>query len=96
VDEPIAQHPLFVGLTRPPMYFGVTLNFFMINGFICLVLFVATMRSMLALSLLGLLHAVGYLCCRVDCYLFHVLWGKLAYLNNKNRTFWQCQSYDPY
>lgn len=96
MDETIGIHPLFVGLTRPPMYVGVTLNFFMMNGFISLVLFVALMRIALPLTLFGLLHGIGFFCCKVDCYLFHILWGKLTYLNNKNRGFWHCQSYDPY
>lgn len=96
MEESIAVHPLFVGLTRPSMYVGVTLHFFMINGFMCLVLFVACMRMVLPLTLFLLLHVIGFLCCKVDCHLFHILWGKLTYLNNKNHAFWQCQSYDPY
>ncbi len=95
-QEEIDVYPLFVGLTRPPMYAGVTFTFFMINFFINVILLVGAGSFIPIIILFPLLHGLGYLCCMVDPCIFDILFGKFQLLRCKNAGFWGCNSYDPY
>lgn len=92
----INQHPLFVALTRPPMKFGVTLTFLLLNGAINLIIFVVFSSMLTALVLGGLLHAFGYLCCLIDPRVFDLLLGQLQCMTCKNRSYWHCNSYEAF
>lgn len=89
-------NPLFVGLTRPPMKFGVTLTFLILNGGLSLVIFVVSSSLVAAMIFTGLMHSFGYISCLYDPYIFDLLLGKLKCMTCKNRSFWDCNSYEPF
>ncbi len=87
--------PLFVGLTRPPMLFGVTFDYLGISLMIALCGFIL-FSSPLYLGLYLPLHVVGVLACAIDHNIFRLLLKKLECLNVPNKRIWGCQSYAPY
>jgi type IV secretion system protein VirB3 len=52
--------PLFVGLTRPTLLFGVSQMFVILNAFCCIGYFVMT-NDLTAMGALVAAHLVGYL-----------------------------------
>ncbi len=94
-DEPVAIDPLFLGLTRPTMAFGVTYTYFVLNG-------LATTIAFLALNspwawLIGIpVHLVGVIACLKEVRFFD-LWRVrlLTTPNIRNRRLWRANSYRP-
>ncbi|MBF0491953.1 MAG: VirB3 family type IV secretion system protein, partial [Deltaproteobacteria bacterium] len=68
---------LFLGLTRPTMFLGVTQSFFVINGLINTILFLALNSFLPLILLLPLLHGLGYIACLTDARIFD-LWFTYA------------------
>lgn len=62
-DGKIGTDLLFLGLTRPPMLFGVTYSFAAINGLLCLLLFIMTESFLYLLVMLPVIHGLCYLLC---------------------------------
>ncbi len=89
--------PLFGGLTRPPMFAGVTQKFFVINLMVSAQLFLAT-RSFLAMVITGgLAHGIGYLLCLKEPRIFDILIAKLQYTGPvRNASIWGGNSYDAF
>lgn len=52
--------PLFLGLTRPPMLFGVSYMFFMSNLLICIMAFIVFASGLQTFLVFPVLHAVGF------------------------------------
>ena len=96
MNDEIIHHPLFVGLTRPPMRFGVTLNCLMLNGGLSLIIFVVSSSFVAAFLLAGVIHGLGYIACLYDPRIFDLLIGQLQCMNGKNRNFWRCNSYEAF
>jgi type IV secretion system protein VirB3 len=67
--------PLFVGLTRPPMRFGVTFSALLVNALITMELFVLT-KQLLTLLVALPVHGVCMLACARDARFFDLamLW----------------------
>ena len=67
--------PLFVGLTRPPMRFGVTFSALLVNSLITMELFVLT-KQLLTLLVALPVHGVCMLACARDARFFDLamLW----------------------
>ena len=55
--------PLFQGLARPAMIFGVSFTFFIFNGGLCLVIFIQTSNFVMLLMAAPMMHGIGYLIC---------------------------------
>lgn len=87
-------YPLFLGLTRPPMTWGVTQTFFVLNVGACLILLLVAKNILLAGGLFLILHGFGMACCWKDEAFFEILLGKCE-LRCPNRKLWGCNSYDP-
>lgn len=89
----LARDPVFVALTRPQMFAGVTFNFFVLNGIVTIELFLVTHS---AWALLGavILHAVGCIACVEEPRIFD-LWLTKATRAPRVRNFrhWGCNSY---
>lgn len=94
-DHAIAVDPLFLGMTRPPMVAGVTYTFFVINGMMTTIIFLAS--NSLWAWLIGIpIHVAGYLMCLQDPRIFD-LW-RVRLLKTpacRNRPFWLSNSYRP-
>lgn len=88
--------PLFLGLTRPAMIFGVTYPFAVVNGLLCLMYFVLSndFRGFFALPLF---HSIAYLICVKEPLAIDLLMVKGAKCTKcKNKSFHGANSYDVY
>ena len=85
---------LFIGLTRPPMVWGVTHSYFVINLIIGLIGFLAS-HSWLALLLAVPIHSLGYIACLRDPRVFDLAFIKASKCAKcVNRRFWGASTYD--
>ncbi len=96
-EEDITSNPLFVGLTRPAMYGGVTLTYLGINGGLSLMVFVLSSSFVGFFSVAGLLHAMGYIGCLYDPRFFDLVVGWFQSRgSSRNVGYWGCNSYEPW
>jgi type IV secretion system protein VirB3 len=89
--------PLFVGVTRPPMRWGVTYSALLVNGVFTMEIFLLTKNLLTLLAALPI-HGVCALLCARDARFFDLafLWGRTripALL--ANARFWRSSSYSP-
>jgi len=89
--------PLFVGVTRPPMRWGVTYAAILLNAVFAMEVFLVT-RNLLTLLIAVPIHGICMLLCLRDARIFDLLllWGRTripAYLTNFRH--WQASSYSP-
>ncbi|MBV8938211.1 MAG: VirB3 family type IV secretion system protein [Alphaproteobacteria bacterium] len=59
----LQSDPLFQGLTRPTMIFGVSYMFFVLNMAICLVIFINSQSFLILLGVMPVLHLCAYIIC---------------------------------
>ena len=87
---------LFLGLTRPTMFLGVTQSFFVINGLLNTILFLASNSFLPLIVLLPLLHGLGYIACLKDPRTFDLWFAYAKHCTKcKNKRFWNgANSYD--
>ena len=77
--------PLFVGLTRPPMLFGVSYNFAIMNGMVSMMTYIMT-SNFIYFAMMFPLHLFGYyLCSKEPLFIELIL--------NKNKNFPRCWNY---
>jgi type IV secretion system protein VirB3 len=94
-ENKVQADPLFVGLTRPPMLFGVSYMYFVVNALICMVAYIST-TNFRYLAMAVPIHAIGfYICSKEPLFiqLFKVRAEKC--FKSKNRFFHGANSYDP-
>lgn len=91
----IEQDPLFVALTRPQMFAGVTYSFFIVNAVLATELFLI-FRSVWVLLVALVVHAVGAILCVREPRFFD-LWLTKARRTPRvrNHKIWRCNSYRP-
>lgn len=91
----LVADPLFVGLTRPPMRWGVAYEPLLFNLVITMEIFVIT-RSLLALLIAVPIHGLCALLCARDPRFFHLvcLWGRIRLSGSATRV-WRARSYSP-
>ena len=94
-ETPLDISPIFVGLTRPPMMWGVTLEYMGISVMIAVCGFILFATPFFLLLLIPL-HVVGVIACSIDQHIFRLLFTTLHCLNVPNKRIWGCQSYEPY
>ena len=86
---------LFLGLTRPPMVFGVTYTFLVVNVLMTGLVFIWS-GNLWAILLAAPIHLVGYVACLRDPRRFDVWFVRLRYaLPAQTRFFWGANSYRP-
>jgi type IV secretion system protein VirB3 len=89
----LVRYPVHRALTRPQMFAGVTLSFFVINVTLTTELFLIT-RSFLALFAALLIHGVGYLACLREPRVFDLWITKVSRCPRvRNWQCWGCNSY---
>jgi type IV secretion system protein VirB3 len=94
----IGTDSLFLGLTRPPMIFGVTYNFASINGLFSLLVFIITENFFYLLVLMPFIHGIFYLLCLKEPRALELFIMKYSKFNIcKNRMYYSgTNSYDAY
>ena len=87
--------PIFSGLTRPPMFSGITVDYL----FICFLLsygaFMLTANP-LFIIIYAPLHIFGWIACKFDHHYFRVLMKKIECPNTRNKKIWGVQTYEPF
>ncbi len=72
---------VFLGLTRPTLFFGVTVEYFLLNGFTLLGVFIFTKRFE-ALAIGVIIHFIGYYICFNDPMLISIYLTKYSKFNS--------------
>ncbi|NNC72256.1 MAG: type IV secretion system protein VirB3 [Sphingomonadaceae bacterium] len=86
---------LFIGLTRPQMFAGVTYSFFVFNAIIAAEFFLI-FKSLWALALAIAVHLVGMLLCLREPRIFDLWLTRVSRCPRvRNYSRWQCNSYSP-
>ncbi|MGE3598733.1 MAG: type IV secretion system protein VirB3 [Dehalococcoidia bacterium] len=93
----VTADPLFVGVTRPPMRFGVTYAALLLNAAFTMEVFLLT-KNLLVLMLMLPIHGICMLLCARDARYFDLLlmWAKTRMLAHFcSISFWKGASYSP-
>ena len=86
---------VFVALTRPQMFAGVTYSFFVLNAVLAAELFLI-FKSFGAIAVAGLIHLVGVLACLREPRFFDLWIAQVSRCPRvKNYRLWGCNSYRP-
>lgn len=87
------REPLFVALTRPQTFAGVTYNVFVVNAIICAELFLI-FRSAWVLPLALLFHGIAMLASRREPRIFDLWLTRVSRCPRvRNYSLWRCNSY---
>ena len=93
--DQLRRESLFVALTRPQMFAGVTYNYFVLNAVVTAELFLL-FKSVWALVFALIIHIVGVLLCvreprTIDLWLTK----SMRCPRVRNFRLWRCNSYRP-
>jgi type IV secretion system protein VirB3 len=89
----VERDPLFVALTRPQMFAGVTYSYFIANAVIATELFLI-FRSIWALAAALLVHLVGVVLCLREPRFFDLWITRVSRCPRvRNHAIWRCNSY---
>ena len=93
MDAGLSRDPLFVALTRPQMFAGVTYTFFIINGVVSTEFFLI-FKSVWVILFALVVHGLGWLACLREPRIFDLWITCLARCPRvRNYKFWRCNSY---
>ena len=91
--DQLVRHPVHRALTRPQMFAGVTMNYFIINIGVTTEVFLIA-GSWLALPVAGVMHGIGYFACLREPRVFDLWITKVSKCPRiKNYRRWGCNSY---
>ena len=95
-ESKVFKDHLFVGLTKPPMLFGVSYTFFVVNAFLSLVSFI--LYNDFRVFLISVpIHGIGYYLSAKEPLFLELFMLKQAQCNrSKNTLYHGGNSYDPY
>jgi type IV secretion system protein VirB3 len=89
----IERDPVFVALTRPQMFAGVTYSYFIANAVIATELFLI-FRSVWALAAALVVHLVGVVLCVREPRFFDLWITRVSRCPRvRNHAIWRCNSY---
>ncbi|MEO7247642.1 MAG: VirB3 family type IV secretion system protein [Novosphingobium sp.] len=92
---PLARQIVFVALTRPQMFAGVTYTFFIINGIIAAELFLV-FKALWVIAVAGIIHLIGVVACLREPRFFDLWISRVRHCPRvKNFGLWGCNSYAP-
>jgi type IV secretion system protein VirB3 len=95
VAASLHRDPLFVALTRPQMFAGVTYSYFVINGIIATELFLI-FHSIWVLAVAVVIHLIGMVLCVREPRYFDLMLTKASRCPRvRNYSIWRCNSYRP-
>lgn len=85
--------PLFVGLTRPTLFLGVSMEFAMLNMLVSIVMFIQK-SDFRILPIAALIHAVGYILTFKEPRFMKLYLTKFQNFNKcPNKSFYGANSY---
>ncbi|HEY0596530.1 type IV secretion system protein VirB3 [Sphingopyxis sp.] len=91
----VERDPMFVALTRPQMFAGVTYSYFVANAVVATELFLI-FKSIWALVVALVVHLAGVLLCLREPRFFDLWLTKVGRCPRvRNFSIWQCNSYRP-
>lgn len=91
----LERDPLFVALTRPQMFAGVTYSYFVANAIVATELFLI-FKSVWALAAALVVHLIGVLACLREPRFFDLWLARVSRCPRvRNHKIWQCNSYRP-
>ena len=91
----IERDTLFVALTRPQMFAGVTYSYFIANAVIATELFLI-FKSIWALAVALIVHLFGVIMCLREPRAFDLWLTRVSRTPRvKNHKIWRCNSYRP-
>ena len=91
----LERDTLFVALTRPQMFAGVTYSYFIANAVIATELFLI-FKSIWVLAVALIVHLVGVLLCLREPRFFDLWLTRVSRCPRvKNYAIWRCNSYRP-
>jgi type IV secretion system protein VirB3 len=91
----LEQDRLFVALTRPQMFAGVTYSFFVINAVLAAELFLI-FKSLWVLIPTIVLHGIAALYCLKEPRIIDISLTRLRFCGRvRNHDYWRCNSYRP-
>lgn len=94
-EDTLRRATLFVALTRPQMFAGVTFNWFVLNAVLCAELFLI-FRSIWALAAALVIHAIGVILCLREPRVIELWTARVSRCPRvKNHALWRCNSYRP-
>ena len=89
------RQPIYRSLTRPQMFAGVTMNFFIINATVSMIVWLV-LDSLWVVPGPLILHAVGYFACLREPRIFDLWITKVSKCPRvPNFRHWGCNSYAP-
>jgi type IV secretion system protein VirB3 len=95
VSAGLERDALFVGLTRPQMFAGVTYSLFVANVVIATELFLI-FKTPWVVGVALLLHGIGVLLCLKEPRIFDLWLARVSKCPRiKNYRIWECNSYRP-
>jgi type IV secretion system protein VirB3 len=94
----LGADPLFLGLTRPSMLFGVSYTFAALNGIISLLAFVITSKFFYLLVMLPGLHMIGWFICLKEPRAIELFIARMSKCNVCRNRYYHSgtNSYDVY
>ncbi len=91
----IERDQLFVALTRPQMFAGVTYSYFTANAVIATELFLV-FRTIWVVAAAVVIHIVGVVLCVGEPRFFDLWLAKVSRCPRvRNHAIWRCNSYRP-
>nr|WP_253308099.1 type IV secretion system protein VirB3 [Rickettsia endosymbiont of Ceutorhynchus assimilis] len=89
----LSSDPLFVGLTRPAMIFGVSIKFAALNMIMSMTLFIWN-NGISVLFVAGVLHLIGYIICFKEPRFIELYLNKLSRTSQcPNKFYYGANSY---
>ena len=91
----LRRDTLFVALTRPQMFAGVTYSFFVINAVLAVELFLI-FKSLWVLLIAALVHLAGMIASLREPRIVDLWLSRVRHCPRiKNYALWRCNSYRP-
>lgn len=91
----LKRDTVFLALTRPQMFAGVTYPFFVVNAVVTAELFLI-FKTFWALAVAGLIHLIGAALCLREPRFFDLWIAKVSKCPRvRNYRLWGCNSYRP-
>ncbi len=93
--ETLDISPVFTGLTRPAMKFGVTFEYLGLSAMATLCMVILLNNPLIGLMYVPL-HIFGFIVCWQDPFAFRILLKRAEFTLSPNKKRWGCVSYEPY